>query len=425
MKKNVLQRGISLVSLAITIIILLILAGVGMSSILKDDNIFDGAAMANEKTKIFQEKEAVLQSATFAIGKSKIGIIEKEKLEKELKNFAGKDKTEVTTIGKNFSIEFVESKRIYEINEDGEIVNTNFENSQPVIDDIFKDIMGAEDIAIETKYTKDTTLFAVSDSGVINGFYHLDYNSLPENQQEQMKNVVIGENVGANMIAQDAFKGLSFIETLYISNSNLNIDISAFDSTSIKDIVIMANRVESKSFYNLYKLENLTLKVNIIGDSAFEMGNGRVLTVRANIIGNRAFYNNYGLQEADVKANEIGDQLFASCGGLKTASIATNSLGNNAFYQNSNLQMADITIYENKLKTNTVVDSALQTLTLNVKGIESGAINNCWNLTNIIINSNLKKEDVATDFIINPNGNLKITYNGVKYTVNEFLQILQ
>lgn len=419
------KDGISLVTLGITVIILLIIAGVGVSSLSKENGVIDGAISVNEKSRIEQEKEFILQSATFAIGKSKKGIVEKERFIRELDSVAGQGNTEVTTIGSNLSIEFIKTKRIYEIDEDGKIIKTNFENSQPVIDDIFKDVMGAGDITIETKPTQDTSLYTVSSSGVIDGFTYEDYNDLDETQKEQMKNIVIGENVEATTIAQDAFKGLTFIESLYISNSDLSIDISAFDSTSIEDIVIQANRVESKSFYNLYNLKTVTLKVNTLGDSAFENGYGKTLMVRANIIGNRAFYNNYGLEEADVKANEIGDELFASCSNLKNAKIEANTIGNNTFVQNSKMQSADIKINNDKLKTNSFVNCSLTTVSLDVKGIETGAFNNCWNLTSIIINSTLEKQDVATDFITSPRGDLKITYNGTQYTFSEFLQVLE
>ena len=125
-----LNKGISLIALIITIVIILILAGIELASITKDNGTINQANEAKEKVVIAQEKESISQAAIFAIKDSKRGDMEKEKIEEQLNRIVKDDATEVTSVGENFSIKFVKTQRIYEIDKNGRIVRTSFEEIQ-------------------------------------------------------------------------------------------------------------------------------------------------------------------------------------------------------------------------------------------------------------------------------------------------------
>ena len=81
MQKN---NGITLIALVITIIVLLILAGVTIATLTGDNGILTKATEAKEQTELADEKEKVELSATGALTKANGGEISQENLEEEL-----------------------------------------------------------------------------------------------------------------------------------------------------------------------------------------------------------------------------------------------------------------------------------------------------------------------------------------------------
>ena len=81
MQKN---NGITLIALVITIIVLLILAGVTIATLTGDNGILTKATESKEQTELADEKEKVELSATGALTKGNGGEISQENLEEEL-----------------------------------------------------------------------------------------------------------------------------------------------------------------------------------------------------------------------------------------------------------------------------------------------------------------------------------------------------
>lgn len=115
------KQGITLTSLVITIIIILILAGISIGALSGNNNIMDQAENSRTKTDIAGEKETLEEAIAIAMGKSRRGNVEKDKLEYALEDIA-KDKTNVTEIVSRVYVEFVESKRFYKIDADGKYI---------------------------------------------------------------------------------------------------------------------------------------------------------------------------------------------------------------------------------------------------------------------------------------------------------------
>lgn len=121
MEKN---KGITLIALVVTIIVLMILAGVSMSVLQGDNGIIKQAQSAKTETKKSDEKEKINLAIVAAIGENKYGVIEKTKLENQLKKSVGEDEFSLTDkdpTTKKFKITITESNNVYYIDEDGNI----------------------------------------------------------------------------------------------------------------------------------------------------------------------------------------------------------------------------------------------------------------------------------------------------------------
>ncbi len=111
-------NGITLIALVVTIVVLLILAGVSISMLTGENGIIKQAVGAKDKTKIGEEKEQV-SLAVNASRENGYGAIIKSKLEEEILNLTG-GKATVTGDGP-FIIKYNDSGRSYTVDTNGTI----------------------------------------------------------------------------------------------------------------------------------------------------------------------------------------------------------------------------------------------------------------------------------------------------------------
>ncbi len=121
MKKGYKEKGITLLALVITIIILLILAGITISAITGENGLINSTEVAKEETEIANEKEIVEKATVQAMGNNKYGNLEESELQEQLDKETGEGKTEATDIGDEFEVVFVESNRYYTVDKDGNV----------------------------------------------------------------------------------------------------------------------------------------------------------------------------------------------------------------------------------------------------------------------------------------------------------------
>ena len=118
------QKGITLIALVITIIVLLILAGVSISMVLGENGVLSQANKSKTETEISSEKEMVglaysgLNSEVLIGNKEKVTASE---LEEEINRLYGEEKVTVTEENKILIVKFILSQREYEINSNGSI----------------------------------------------------------------------------------------------------------------------------------------------------------------------------------------------------------------------------------------------------------------------------------------------------------------
>ena len=89
------EEGITLIALVVTIIVLLILAGISISMLSGDNSILGKATQAKEDTEIAEEKEMIKMASMQALIEKKHGIITKTELSNELENINSSKPTSV------------------------------------------------------------------------------------------------------------------------------------------------------------------------------------------------------------------------------------------------------------------------------------------------------------------------------------------
>ena len=120
------KKGITLIALVVTIIVLLILAGVALATLVGENGILTQAQKAREDTEVSSEKEglglAITSSQMEDVDTLKI---DKEKLENAIKQQFGNNKDfSVTDNGDgSFLVNMNDTKRMYYIDETGEVID--------------------------------------------------------------------------------------------------------------------------------------------------------------------------------------------------------------------------------------------------------------------------------------------------------------
>ena len=120
--KRTKQNGITLIALVITIIVLLILAGVTIATLTGDNGILTKAGDAKTSTEIGDENEKVELSAVGALAKDNGGEIKREYLNDELTSYIGTEGTDYTlSETAPFVVKYLDSGRSYLIDENGNV----------------------------------------------------------------------------------------------------------------------------------------------------------------------------------------------------------------------------------------------------------------------------------------------------------------
>ena len=123
MKRTKKQTGITLIALVVTIVILLILAGITIGTLTGENGLLKSTLSAKEKSEIANEKEIVDIATVQAMKKDRFGEVKKVELQNQLDNNTGTGKTTVTEEieDKVLLAKFIASQRIYEVDEDGNV----------------------------------------------------------------------------------------------------------------------------------------------------------------------------------------------------------------------------------------------------------------------------------------------------------------
>ena len=123
MKKTKEENAITLIALVITIIVLLILAGISINTITGDNGILKMTQQAKVENEIATEKEIVIRSANAALMNTKGEEFSLNDLQKELDIEAGNGKTEASDEGNSYDVIFKDTNRLYTVNKEGDVTS--------------------------------------------------------------------------------------------------------------------------------------------------------------------------------------------------------------------------------------------------------------------------------------------------------------
>lgn len=126
MKKYIKNKisGITIISLVVTIIVLLILAGISLTAITGNNGVIKNAHIASEESDKSQELEIINQAILYSTDKNKFGILEKQSVKEQLNQNSEIESIEEFDNG--VEVKFKSSRR-YVIGTDGNIYNSRNE----------------------------------------------------------------------------------------------------------------------------------------------------------------------------------------------------------------------------------------------------------------------------------------------------------
>ena len=446
MKKIKKEEGITILVLVITIIVLLILAGITISAISGDNGIIQNAGRSKENAEIDSEKEAVETATVQAMGKNKYGNVVKDELQEELNKDLGNGITDVLD-GENeeYIVKFIKSERYYTVNANGDVEYIKVTNGEKVltvqcVDSKNQLLLEYQYMILQDQYSKKAPEIAgyipheesitgeITEDTTITFIYYLIFNNddtLVFTGLDQSGNITTNESqivsymVGdgsstygnglkekeisgvlkipetyngkkVTRIGQSAFRECSNIYDLEISDNVEKIDSNAFNwANNMKSLVIGKNvtSIGSYSFWHCNNLKSVTFKNNndCWGVTSFgECGNWTEI----NIDNTNTVYKveDNILYSADGKALKL-------CPRGHTGDFAVpetvETICQNAFAYTWSLSNVVITDNVKQINTNAFNSSYIKSIIIgeSVQNIGTAAFNNCSYLKNVTINS--------------------------------------
>ena len=369
------NKGITLIALVVTIIILLILAGISISMLTGQNGILNRAAEAKEKTQVANEKETVNMAAMEALTEGN-GTITKEILTKTMKAYLGKNDVELTGNG---PWQYVGSDGAYTIGATGKVAqgwvyvydNTQEVKEAPVGVKNGKITLNIGDYinynpGTEASYTSEVgitqnqsyTTNGPNWSGTIQdfpGYKASDYQaSLDDPENSDKKNYGNGYGV-QNYFASQA----SSVKWQVIGADEETGELLIFANNKVSDL-----RIQGITGY-LHGIDELNNACNVYGQGKGATG-GRSLTFDD---------TNKLLGMDNTRRNE-----------KYTFSWKTNSLGNKAPYvtssvKNDYLYFSHLMIDDNKTGVFNYYDTAIKKWVTNTKDL--GNIQNDEEITTL------------------------------------------
>lgn len=164
------KKGITLLALIVTIIILLILAGITISALTGENGIIKSSEEAKDQTEIANEREILEKAILQSMAEDARGNLKKETLQKRLDEETGEEKTEVEDVGEDFEVLFIDTNRYYTVGKDGILGETQEIVADKNPGDITKDsegnsLDGSEEHPYEICCIEDLIVF----SNIVNG----------------------------------------------------------------------------------------------------------------------------------------------------------------------------------------------------------------------------------------------------------------
>ena len=274
-------KAITLIALVITIIVLLILAGVTISALSGDNGILTRASDAKTSTEIGEEKEKVELSAVGALAENNGEEITENNLEKELTSYIGERDVAYTLTGTGpFTVTYTDSSRSYIVDTFGNVKENDITIVEPENPDDWEYTV-ENGVATLTKYLGDDEILIVPN--------YID--GIPVKQVGESSNYVWDQNNTDCIEYRElstASSGIfqTKITEIKISNGVEKIGNSCFQNIDNLKNVEIPSSINSIGwyafgFYNIGKTREMTLKIpkTVINVGEFIVGDDDTIEV--------------------------------------------------------------------------------------------------------------------------------------------------
>ena len=378
------KRGITLIALVVTIIVLLILAGISISMLTGQNSTLNRAREAKEEYSNSTEKEQIQLSYNSAITRKLGESITAEELQNELNEVVGKNedgtsKTETTDMGnKVFYVKFVKTNHNYRV-DNGEVTL----------------IAGEDKSVVEPKNIADWK-YTLNDDGTltITGYKGRDTDVVIPNYIGGVKVKKIGSDKYSSIWSEDI---RDTNESIHFGCAGVHVQ------KTIKRITISygIEEIGNYAFFGTVGMNNINIPSTVtnIGGVAFfgckSLDNINIPSSVASIGGN-AFENCSNLTNVTIQSGltSIGSSAFSGCSSLTNITIPSSvtSIEFEAFRNCSSLTNITIPSSVTSIGDGTFANcSSLTNITIpsSVTSIGTVAFSDCSNLTNIIIPSSV------------------------------------
>ena len=354
------NNGITLIALVVTIVVLLIIAGVAISMLTGDDGIITNSTLAKLETE-------------FSAYKEEVELYKNNKLI-ENNNFEGDSLSAGKTSLENNTKPEDEEGTIQTVIKD---LNENELNKFIIINGKLyiistdkKEIKAAQNIGISVMP------YEITEEGEL---LSSDLNLALQNEDT----IIIPDIVTS--IADGAFSGIDGVKTVIIPGSVEKIGANAFSYNSTLETIIIEDGVKEIGESAFRNCENL--KKVIIPDTVTS-------------IGKYGFQDCKNLEEVKLSNNikKLEESLFWGCTNLKTIDIPES------------VETIDVSVfYECRSLNNIIIPKA-------VKEINWAAFAFCNNLTNMTIDVKNKYYKIEEGIIYTKNGEtlVNVNANGIK-----------
>ena len=332
MKKSIKNRdfGITLISLVVTIIVLLILAGISIAMLSGDNGLLKRAGDARHDTVVGQEKEQVELAYLSAAVKNLGGNVTGQNLQDELDASVGENKTTVTG-NSTIKVKFEDTQNQYKVSQDGKVEKKNSNPNALEVSELYENastyfgwdvINYAETLSTELQDTKWQLFYAGALDGETEERIYLISKEYVKNAllpaKDGVKTIEGSNEYNTKFATNDTngimpkYSGSSNITELKIKNLNkkyfdfLNDDTS--ENPNMKAVAYMMDTTIWKSFaestegyaeyaiggptvellftaYNKYKNKSLgnTYEARVIDKNGYQIRENSGLTFSSNI----------------------------------------------------------------------------------------------------------------------------------------------
>lgn len=134
------DKGITIIAFVVTIVVILILAGVSIGLVLGDNGIISEAKKSKEGTEVLFERETINKAVFLLSRQDKDGKISKDKLENEIHKDI--NNAEINDVGGEFDVIITGTNRYYTIDSNNNVSDVQFFIKDNYSGDITKDING-------------------------------------------------------------------------------------------------------------------------------------------------------------------------------------------------------------------------------------------------------------------------------------------